>query len=69
MQIFYLDRIEDESGISGTGHVADGVIFDDGVCVLHWKFGESTNVYNSIEQVDRVHGHGGKTKIIYAKII
>ena len=30
MKIFYLNRTEDESGISGTGRVAQGFVFDNG---------------------------------------
>ena len=29
-KMFYLKRVEDESGISGTGRIAQGVIFDNG---------------------------------------
>ena len=31
MKIFYLKRTEDESGVSGTGRVAQGFIFDNEV--------------------------------------
>jgi hypothetical protein len=34
MKIFYLNRTEDESGISGTGRVAQGFIFDNEVSFL-----------------------------------
>ena len=30
MKMFYLKRGEDESGVSGTGRVAQGFIFDNG---------------------------------------
>ena len=34
MKVFYLKREEDESGISGTGRVAQGFVFDNGkVCI------------------------------------
>ena len=33
MKVFYLNRVEDESGISGTGRVAQGFIFDNGKVV------------------------------------
>jgi hypothetical protein len=29
-QRFYLDRIDDESGVSGTGSVAEGCLFSNG---------------------------------------
>lgn len=64
MKVFILDRKEDESGISGTGAVAEGVEFSDGTCVLHWFNNDgSVGVYRNLENVERVHGHGGKTVI------
>lgn len=66
MKKFWLKRIEDESGISGTGIVAEGIIFTDGVAVLRWlTAGGSTAVYDDIESVKRIHGHNGKTKVVY----
>ena len=65
-QIFYLDREEDATGVSGTGVVAEGVQFSDGSCVLRWLTGvRSTVFYNSIADVDYIHGHKGATKIVW----
>lgn len=52
------------SGISGTGTVAEGVEFHDGQCVLSW-FGHhhTIEISPSIETVEQIHGHGGKTII------
>ena len=36
MKVFYLNRVEDESGISGTGRVAQGFIFDNGKVAVTW---------------------------------
>lgn len=64
MLLFELHRIEDESGVSGTGVVAEGVIFEDGVCAMRWKTAKaSTCVYDSIQDLEAIHGHGGKTRI------
>lgn len=64
MKQFYLLREEDESGVSGTGIVAKGVVFDDGKCVMQWNTHiNSIAVYSSIEDVKAIHGHGGKTKV------
>jgi len=65
MKLFELRRREDESGISGTGTVAQGVIFDNGWCALTWLT-EHTSVafYTSIAEVTAIHGHGGKTKVV-----
>ncbi|MGB5913669.1 MAG: hypothetical protein WBG63_02305 [Phormidesmis sp.] len=61
---FYLQRNEDWNGISGTGRVAVGFEFEQ-VAVLQWlgKDG-STFWYESVEMVERVHGHGGRTVIV-----
>lgn len=64
MRRFYLVRNEDESGVSGTGTVAEGVEFTDGTCVMRWKTATaSTAVYNSIVDLEVIHGHGGKTLV------
>lgn len=56
------------TGISGTGVVAEGVVFGDGSCVMHW-LGDvaSTVVYNSIDDVIAIHGHGGKRRTVYGR--
>lgn len=58
-------RIEDISHTSGCGVIADGVIFDDGKVVVHW-IGEHSciNIYQSLKDVEWIHGHEGRTKII-----
>lgn len=61
-EIFHLVRDEDESGVSGTGRVAVGVVFPDGTVALRWNTATaSTAVYDSLEDVITIHGHGGKT--------
>jgi hypothetical protein len=57
-------RTEDETGISGTGRVAEGVRFSDGKIVLRWMTDtRSTCFYDSFSDVMTIHGHGGKTKL------
>lgn len=64
MKRFLLRRIEDETGVSGTGYVAEGVEFTDGTATLRWRTGTaSTAVYNSVSDVEVIHGHGGKTVV------
>lgn len=59
---FQLVRHEDESGVSGTGIVAQGVEFDDGQVVMHWLGDiKSTTMYQSIGDIHKIHGHDGKT--------
>lgn len=67
MRTFQLHRDEDVSGISGTGIVAEGIQFSDGVCVIRW-FGvhQSTVVWPSIADVEAIHGHGGATRIVWS---
>lgn len=63
---FYLSRIEDESGVSGVGIVARGVVLPSGHCVLEWlTFTSSIAIYKSVQDLEEIHGHHGKTKIIY----
>ncbi len=59
---FVLDRIEDKSGVSGTGVVAFGVILPTGRVVLEWltKY-TSIAFYENFAEMILVHGHDGKT--------
>ena len=57
-------RTVDISGVSGTGVVAFGVQFPDGVTVIRWNTPtSSTAVYASIDDLIAIHGHGGATTI------
>lgn len=66
MRRFHLRRLEDETGISGTGLVTDGIEFDDGSVIMKWNT-ETTSLamYRSMEDVIIIHGHGGRTVIEY----
>lgn len=62
---FYLQRLVDETGISGTGIVARGVVFPSGTCILEWQtFHSSLAVYKNVADVEAIHGHNGKTLLI-----
>ena len=65
MNVFHLLRIKDESGVSGTGIVAEGVQFSTGKCVLAWvtEF-RSIAIYDSIKELEAIHGHNGNTIIV-----
>lgn len=66
MKEFYLKRNEDESGVSGVGVVAKGVILPSGKCILEWQTSTSSlGIYNNIQELEAIHGHGGKTKVVY----
>ena len=61
---FVLYRKEDECHVSGTGVVAEGIQFSSGRCVIAWLTETpSVSFYESIEDVQTVHGHGGKTEV------
>jgi hypothetical protein len=63
---FALNRLEDETGISGTGVIADGVEFSDGTAVLRWRTKHSsTAIYASMDDLLAIHGHGGKTIVVW----
>lgn len=65
---FELHRTEDVSGVSGTGVVAEGVVFTDDVVALRWRSAWPTSVVfhdRGIEAVEAVHGHGGATQIVW----
>ncbi len=65
MNNYKLVRIEDESGVSGTGHVADIVEFHNGKCVMCWRTSMSSiAIYDSLYELEKIHGHGGKTKVV-----
>jgi hypothetical protein len=61
---FLLIRHEDQTGVSGTGVVAEGVQFSSGKCVIAWisKY-PSYALYDSIDVLEKIHGHDGRTQI------
>ena len=64
MQTFKLFRVQDPSGVSGTGFVAEGVQFTSGKCVLAWTTDvQSIAVYDSMADLVAIHGHDGKTRV------
>lgn len=66
MRRFHLVRDRDISGVSGTGTVADGVLFDDGKVVTRWRAAiAQTCVWERLEDVEAIHGHGGATRIVW----
>lgn len=66
MKKFWLERLEDLHGNSGVGIVAEGIIFSDGTCAMHWISDiSSTTLFPDIATVGRLHGHNGRTKLLY----
>lgn len=65
VRVFHLERVEDVSGVSGTGRIAEGIEFSDGTCVIRWlSHTPCTNIYNNLKQLDLIHGHDGATKVV-----
>lgn len=65
---FYLLRREDVTGISGEGIVAWGVMWEDGSATMRWCVDDkpkTTTFYEWLEDVEDLHGHDGKTQIIF----
>jgi hypothetical protein len=68
MKRFELHRDQDVTGVSGTGVVAEGVEFSDGLVVLRWTSDWPTSVVfhdRGRESVEAIHGHSGATKIVW----
>lgn len=67
MNRFFLYRFKDESSVSGTDYVAEGIMFTGGKCAVSFLPGplgvSPVAVYDSIEEVLKIHGHNGKTEI------
>jgi hypothetical protein len=64
---FHLYRHADETGVSGTGTVAEGIQYQDGHVSMRWcvKAARSTTIYTHTDDVTTIHGHDGKTEIIW----
>lgn len=65
---FKLVRHEDESGMSGTGKVAEGVQLPNSTCVMWWLVEPySVQIYRDIGELEHVHGHGDRetTEVVW----
>ncbi len=59
-------RHEDVHGVSGTGKVADVFEASNGKAVVIWiSSNPSVVVYDNVKAVENVHGHGGKTEVVW----
>lgn len=64
--LYWWVREKDETGMSGTGRVGQVAVFEDGSAVLRWLKSRnsagvaSTVLYDTVEQLVHVHGHGDK---------
>jgi hypothetical protein len=61
---FLLIRDVDETGVSGTGIVAEGLQFPTGRVVIEWLVTPfAIGIYSSMIELIQVHGHEGKTHV------
>jgi hypothetical protein len=63
---FYLHRDHDVTGASGTGRVADGILWPDETVTVRWR-GErpSTVHWDRLTDAEAVHGHNGMSRIVW----
>ena len=73
MRTFEVVRNNDETGISGTGKVIEGVVFEDGTCVTRWVAGtspgRSTVIWDSFGAFMAIHVSphpDNKTEIVFS---
>jgi hypothetical protein len=74
-RMFTLVRENDVTGISGTGVVAEGIEFSDGVAVIRWLdtatarkangVKPTTVIHESIASVVALHGHRRSTYVLF----
>lgn len=63
---FHLQRTVDVTGVSGTGRVAEGVVWTDGTVSIRWLGPRPSVVFwASLADAEAVHGHGGHTRIVW----
>jgi hypothetical protein len=66
MRTFHLYRKIDETGVSGTGIVAEGIEFGNGKCCIQWTtYHASVGIYENISEIETIHGHEGKTVVVW----
>lgn len=64
---FLLVRDVDVSGVSGTGIVAEGVRWTNGLASVCWR-GDHPSIVTwprGMDSVEFVHGHGGNTAVAW----
>jgi hypothetical protein len=63
---FHLQRHHDVTGVSGTGRVADGVLWPDRSVSIRWRGDRPSTVFwDDLAHAEAVHGHGGATRIVW----
>ena len=64
---FHLQRLTDVTGASGTGRVADGVLWPDGTASVRWRTERRSIVFwdGGVDDARAVHEHGGASRIVF----
>ena len=66
IRTFHLFREQDPGGVSGTGKVAEGCVLSNGCVMLLWLTKvASLSLFSSMENLERIHGHKGFTKVVF----
>lgn len=66
IKTFYLDRIKDVNGLSGTGIVAVGAVYPNGKAHMQWvSYKTSFEMHDTIENLMDIHGHNGGTVLVW----
>ncbi|MBF6072709.1 hypothetical protein [Nocardia farcinica] len=70
VRFFQLHRDRDVTGYSGTGVVADGVIWPDGAVSMRWRGPVRTTVEAAcLADIQTIHGHDGATRVVLGAVI
>jgi hypothetical protein len=65
VRVFQLHRDRDLTGYSGTGVVADGVVWPDGAISMRWRGAIRMSVEAAcLADIETIHGHGGATRVV-----
>ena len=63
---FVFLRDEDETGVSGTGLVVEGVQYSDNHCDYRWMTEHQTSQSaDNLDIIIAIHGHNGRTRIVF----
>ncbi|MBF6295563.1 hypothetical protein [Nocardia farcinica] len=70
VRVFQLHRDRDVTGYSGTGVVADGVIWPDGAVSMRWRGPVRSTVEAAcLADIQTIHGHDGATRVVLGAVI
>ncbi|MCM8552266.1 hypothetical protein [Streptomyces sp. STCH 565 A] len=64
---FHLQRLTDVIGATGTGRVADGILWPDGSATVHWRGQDNSDVFwpTGMDGIRRRSCHDGATHIVW----